>query len=54
MGNACDDGVAQVINGGNTDVCCEDVRNGGDVETCEIGELWRNEMLQTCSNKRTM
>jgi len=45
MGNACDDGVVQMINEGNKDVCYEDVRNGGDVEMCEIGELWRNEML---------
>jgi len=45
MGNACDDGVVQMINGGNKDVCCKDVHNGGDVEMCEIGELWRNEML---------
>lgn len=54
MGNTCDDGAAQVINGGNTDVCWEDVHNGGDVEMCEIGELWINEILRTCSNKRTM
>jgi hypothetical protein len=40
-----DDGVVQMINEGNKDVCYEDVRNGGDVEMCEIGELWRNEML---------